>query len=84
MGSIYSIALSQGGDLSRATDMYKNITQRSVERYLAQKDSVPATLGNQPSSTAGHSEAPPEGFHDLGDKRLRAAAMERLRAEGYE
>jgi hypothetical protein len=83
MGSIYAIALSQGGDLSRATDMYKAITQRSVERYLGQKDSVPATLRNQPDSS-GHSEQSPDAFTGPDDKRIREAALARLRAEGYE
>lgn len=81
--SIYGLALAHNGDIRAAADAYKSITQRSVERYLNQKASVPATFQNQPTQS-GHAEAPPEGFDSLGDKRLRAAALERLRAEGYE
>lgn len=81
--AIYGLALAHGGNIRAAADAYKSMNDRSIQRYLDQKASVPATFSNQPVQT-GHAEAPPEGFQSVTDKRLRAAALERLRAEGYE
>lgn len=81
--AIYGLALAHGGNIRAAADAYKSMNDRAIQKYLDQKASVPATFQNQPSQT-GHAEAPQEGFKSLGDKGLRAAALERLRAEGYE
>lgn len=81
--AIYGLALAHGGNIRAAADAYKSMTDRSIQRYLDQKASVPATFTNQPSQ-GGHAEAPPEGFDSVTDKRLRQAALERLRAEGFE
>jgi hypothetical protein len=80
--SVYGLALAHGGDIRAAAASYKAMTDRSIQRYLDQKASVPATFQNQPSQS-GHAEAPPEGFTSVTDKRLHSAALERLRAEGY-
>jgi hypothetical protein len=84
MSTIYGLALSLGGNLAQATDAYKNVTQRAVERYISQKDSVPAAARNSNVSTGTYGEAAPEPLGDLGSKALRAAAIARLRAEGFE
>lgn len=76
---ILTMAFAYNGDVAAAADAYKAVQQRVTESYLNQKSSVPASL-NQPSST-GHSEIPPEGFKDLNDPRLEAAAQ-RMLAEG--
>lgn len=80
--SIYGLALSLNGNIQQATDSYKSIQQRSVDRYLSQKESVNATTVQTPIAS-GHSEQAPEGFADLGDKRLHQAALARLRADGF-
>lgn len=77
---IISMGYAFGGDLMRASDAFKQITQRSVERYVGQKESVPASL-NQPRST-GHAEIPPEGFRDLNDPNLEKAALRMLQDSG--
>lgn len=77
---ILSMGFAFGGDLMKASDAYKSINQRSVERYMAQKASVPASL-NQPTAT-GHAEAAPEGFKDLNDPNLEKAAIRMLQESG--
>lgn len=77
---ILTMAFAFNGDVVAAADAYKNVTQRVTESYLAQKESVPASL-NQPSS-AGHAEIPPEGFTSLNDPRLEAAAKQMLANSG--
>jgi hypothetical protein len=77
---IISMGYAFGGDLLRASDAYKQITQRSIESYIGKKESVPASL-NQPAAT-GHSETPPEGFKNLNDPRLEAAALRMLQESG--
>lgn len=81
--AIYGLALAHNGDIRAAADAYKAMNDRAIQTYLARKGSVPATFTNQPAPTS-HAEAPPEGFTSVNDKRIRAAALERLRAEGYE
>lgn len=77
---ILTMAFAYGGDLRQAADAYKTVTQRIVEGYIGQKESVPASL-NQPSST-GHAEIPPEGFKSLNDPRLEEAARRMLSEAG--
>lgn len=77
---IISMGFAFGGDLIRAADAYKSINQRSVERYMAQKASVPASL-NQPTAT-GHAQTPPEGFTGLDDPNLEKAAIRMLQESG--
>ncbi|HEY6018903.1 MAG TPA: hypothetical protein VIY48_03140 [Candidatus Paceibacterota bacterium] len=77
---IVSMGYAFGGNLIQAADAYKQINQRQIERYLAQKASVPASL-NQPSS-GGHGETPPEPFKGLDDPRLESAALRRLQESG--
>lgn len=77
---ILTMAFAYGGDLRQAADAYKTVTQRIVEGYIGQKESVPASL-NQPSST-GHAEIPPEGFKSLNDPRLEEAARRMLAESG--
>jgi hypothetical protein len=74
------MAFAFNGDVMAASDAYKAVTQRVTEGYLAKKESVPASL-NQPSST-GHAEIPPEGFKNLNDPRLQAAAERMLADSG--
>lgn len=81
--AIYGLALAHGGDIRAAAESYKAMNDRAIQKYLDQKASVPATFQNQPSQS-GHAEVPAEGFTSVTDKNLRAAALERLRAEGYE
>lgn len=77
---IISMGFAFNGDLLKASEAFKSINQRSVERYMAQKASVPASL-NQPAST-GHAEAAPEGFKGLNDPNLEAAAIRMLQESG--
>lgn len=77
---IISMGYAFGGDLLRASDAYKQITQRSVEKYIGQKESVPASL-NQPSATS-HSQVPTEGFKTLNDPKLEQAALRMLQESG--
>lgn len=81
--SIYGLALSTGGNIQSATDMYKSIGQRELNRYLSQKESANANVPITPAAT-GHSEQAPESPGDLGSKGLRQAALARLRAEGFD
>lgn len=77
---ILTMAFAYGGDVLQAANAYKTVTQRIVEGYVGQKESVPASL-NQPSST-GHAEIPPEGFKNLNDPRLEEAAKRMLAESG--
>jgi hypothetical protein len=77
---ILTMAFAYGGDVLQAANAYKTVTQRIVEGYVGQKESVPASL-NQPSST-GHAEIPPEGFKSLNDPRLEEAARKMLAESG--
>ena len=77
---ILTMAFAYGGDVLQAANAYKTVTQRIVESYVGQKESVPASL-NQPSST-GHAEIPPEGFKSLNDPRLEEAAKRMLSESG--
>lgn len=77
---ILTMAFAFNGDVRQAHEAYKAINQRSIESYLAKKDSVPAEL-NQPSAT-GHAEIPPEGFKSLNDPRLEEAARQMLLNSG--
>lgn len=77
---ILTMAFAYGGDVLQAANAYKTVTQRIVEGYVGQKESVPASL-NQPSST-GHAEVPPEGFKSLNDPRLEEAAKRMLAESG--
>lgn len=77
---IISMGFAFNGDLVKAADAFKSINQRSVERYMAQKAAVPASL-NQPTAT-GHAETPPEGFKGLNDPRLEQAAIRMLQESG--
>lgn len=77
---VIAMGFAFGGNLLQATDAYKTITQRSVERYVGQKESVPASL-NQPTAT-GHAETPPEGFKSLNDPNLEKAAIRMLQESG--
>lgn len=81
--NIYALAISLGGNIQAATDAYKSIGQREVNRYLAQKESVNANVPITPGTT-GHSEEAPQHPGDLGSKALRQAAMQRLKAEGFD
>lgn len=83
MDDIYRIAVSMNGNLAAATNAFKSLTQRSVERYLNQKTQIPVQLQNQPGQSGFAQQLSTEKL-DLGDKQLRAAAMERLRAAGFE
>lgn len=77
---IISMGFAFNGDLLKSADAFKSINQRSVERYMAQKASVPASL-NQPTAT-GHAEEAPESFKGLNDPRLEAAAIRMLQESG--
>lgn len=77
---ILTMAFAYNGDVLAAEQAYKGLQQRFTEGYLAQKESVPASL-NQPAST-GHSEIPPEGFSGLNDPRLEEAAKRMLAESG--
>lgn len=77
---IISMGFAFNGDLLKASDAFKSINQRSVERYMAQKAAVPASL-NQPTAT-GHAEIAPEGFKGLNDPRLEQAAIRMLQESG--
>lgn len=77
---IISMGFAFNGDLMRASEAFKSINQRSVERYMAQKASVPASL-NQPTAS-GHAESAPEGFKTLNDPGLEAAAIRMLQESG--
>lgn len=77
---ILTMAFAYNGDVSKAAEAYQAVTQRVTESYLAQKESVPASL-NQPSGT-GYAEIPPEGFKDLNDPKLEEAAKAMLLNSG--
>jgi len=77
---IISMGFAFNGDLLKSADAFKSINQRSVERYMAQKAQVPASL-NQPTAT-GHAETPPESFKGLNDPRLEQAAIRMLQESG--
>lgn len=77
---ILTMAFAYDGDVFAAEEAYKAVTQRVTEGYLAQKESVPASL-NQPSA-ASHAEIPPEGFTSLNDPRLEQAARNMLENAG--
>lgn len=81
--TVYGLALSLGGNLGAAADAYKGVTQRAVERYIGQKDSVPAAARNTALPNSTHGEPVPSPLGDLGSKALRAAAITRLTAEGF-
>lgn len=83
MATIYGLALSLGGNLAQATDAYKSVNQRAIERYISQKDSVPAAARNSNVSTGTYAEATPEKLGDLGSKSLRDAAIARMTAQGF-
>lgn len=77
---IISMGFAFNGDLLKSAEAFKSINQRSVERYMAQKAQVPASL-NQPTAT-GHAETAPEGFKGLNDPNLEKAAIRMLQESG--
>ena len=74
---ILTMAFAYNGDVRAAHDAFKQVTQRTIEGYMARKETVPTGL-NQPSSSVGHAEVPPEGFKGLNDPRLEEAAKRML------
>jgi hypothetical protein len=77
LNDVLRFGFATGGDLHQAADLYKSVNQRVVGRYVDQKSSVntPAPVG----TTSG--QQAPEGFHNLNDPALRAAALTRIRNE---
>lgn len=75
---IYRIAHATDANLGQAAQIYQQIAERTMNRYLGQKSSVNATTPGVPNVTQ-HGEQPQQ-FKDLDDPNLEKAAAAMLMA----
>jgi hypothetical protein len=78
LNDVLRLGFATGGNLHQAAELYKGVNQRTISRYVEQKSSVTAPA---PVSSSTHGHIPEEGFHNINDPAVRAAAMERIRNE---
>ena len=76
INDVIGLGFATQGDLHKAAEMFTNINNRVVSKYVEQKSSV-NTASPLPFQSA---QVPPEGFTGIEDKRLHDAGMEALRA----